>query len=153
MSTILVLGIGNLTRGDDAVGRHVVRALRARGLPDEVVVEELRGELASLIEAWSEREALVVVDATQSGSPPGEIQCFDVASRPLPADTLHCSTHAMGLSEAIELSRAMGTLPRKCVVVGVEGRWFEHGANLTDAVRDAVKPAADIVMARLRAWT
>jgi hydrogenase maturation protease len=52
----------------------------------------------------------------------------------------HGSTHAFGVGEAIELARALGRLPRRVLVYGVEGREFAAGEGLSPAVAAAVEP-------------
>jgi hydrogenase maturation protease len=64
---------------------------------------------------------------------------------PLPAGVFRSSTHAFGVGDAVELARALGRLPRRVVVYGVEGAGFESGAPLSPAVAAAV----DDVVSRL----
>ncbi len=56
------------------------------------------------------------------------------------------SSHGLGLAEAVELARALGQLPRSCVVYAIEGESFAVGAPLSPPVATAV---ADVA-ARLR---
>ena len=44
----------------------------------------------------------------------------------------------MGVADAIELARALGELPVRCVVYAVEGQSFETGAPLSARVEAAV---------------
>jgi len=60
----------------------------------------------------------------------------------LPRHAFGLSTHGLGLAEAIELARALGALPPRCVVYAIEGASFEAGAPLTPAVSDAVADVA-----------
>jgi hydrogenase maturation protease len=134
----VVIGIGNPDRRDDGAGLEVARRLRER-LPDSVRVLERSGEATALIEAWEGPDRVVIIDAMASGAEPGLVQRFDVRARPLPTQVLRCSTHDLGLSEAIELSRRLGTLPSSVVVYGIEGADFGHGRGLSPSVARAVK--------------
>ena len=81
----------------------------------------------------------MLVDAVRSGAAPGTSTASTVADRPLPAGLRSStSTHAVGIGEAIELARALGRLPRRLVVYGVEGRRFDAGAALSPDVAAAV---------------
>ena len=60
-------------------------------------------------------------------------------------------THALGLAAVVELARALGRLPERVVVVGVEAERFDHGVPLSPAVAAAVTPAADAVASALLA--
>jgi hydrogenase maturation protease len=138
----LFIGIGNPLRGDDAAGLLAARALRARE-PDGVEVLELEGEPVDLIEAWAGAEAVVVADAVASGGEPGEVRRIDAVAGPLPAALAGASTHAMGLTEAVELARALDRLPSRLLVYGIEAASFETGADPTPTVRAAAERVAE----------
>ena len=59
-------------------------------------------------------------------------------SRPLPAVFSRSSTHSFGVAEAVELARALGRLPARVVVFGIEGRDFTPGEGLSPDVDAAV---------------
>jgi hydrogenase maturation protease len=125
----VVIGIGNALRGDDAAGVEVASRLQG------VACEE---EPSRLIEAWEGWDAAILVDTVVSGAPPGTLHRFDASDAPIPAHGLRSSTHAIGLAETIELARALGRLPKRLVVYGVEGASFAAGAPLSPAVEEAV---------------
>lgn len=137
----LVLGIGNDDRGDDAAGRLVVRALRGM-LPGNVDLIEESGEAAALIGRLETVDAAYLVDACASGAPAGTVRRFDVARTALPESVFGLSTHGFGLSAAVELARALGGLPRHCIVYAIEGASFDIGSGPSPAVVDAVQEVA-----------
>ena len=67
---ISVIGIGNDTRGDDAVGLVVVRQLQHE-VSDDITVQEVHGEGISLLDRWRDTDAVVLIDASTSGVAPG----------------------------------------------------------------------------------
>ena len=134
---VLVIGVGNPYRRDDAAGREAVRRLRDRA-PHVIATLEHDGEGTSLMEAWQGVDLVIVVDAVSSGAPPGTVQRFDVRSEPLPAAILRDSTHAVGVPDAVELARALGRLPPRLIVYGIEGRAFDAGEALSPEVERAV---------------
>lgn len=138
----LVLGVGNLDRGDDAAGRVVARRLRG-ALPTEIEVAEVNGETAMLLEKLDGAADAYLVDACASGAPPGTIRRFDLHDAPLPQGLFGLSTHGLGLAEAIELARALGQLPPRCILYAIEGACFDVGASLSPSVADAVDEAAE----------
>jgi len=147
MSRWVVIGVGNALRGDDAAGLHVARRLRERGWEN---MHESSGETASLMELWQGVDAVLLADAAQSGAPPGTITRLDASTQPLPAAFLHCSTHAFGLAEAVELSRSLGTLPPKVIVFAIEGQTFEHGAPLSPEVERGVMETVNQIEAEVK---
>jgi len=142
-SGLRVVGLGNAMRGDDAVGLIVARHLREL-LPAADVIER-SGEPAGLLEALGEgAEAVVLVDAVLSGGLPGEVHRLDASDVALPI-AASASTHGLGLAETIELGRALGRLPARLLVYGIEGRSLELGAPLSPEVASAaVVVAAEI---------
>lgn len=135
-----IVGLGNAMRGDDAVGPVVVRRLREL-LPAADVLER-SGEPADLLEVLGDGvEEVVLVDAVSSGAPPGEVHRFDASVVALPF-AAGASTHGLGLAETIELGRALGRLPPRLLVYGIEGRAFELGAPLSPEVASAAAAVA-----------
>jgi hydrogenase maturation protease len=141
----LVIGLGSPDRGDDAVGRAVARAVAAL-LPDVAVVDH--EDPTGLLEVWAGHHPVVLVDAVRSGAPAGTVHTLETGQAAPPvtsgawAHSGYGSTHAVGIAEMVELGRALGRLPERLVVVGVEAEDFAHGAPLTPRVAEAVPVAA-----------
>ena len=145
VAEILLIGVGNPLRGDDAVGAQVAKLLRARNHPSIRVIEH-DGEGASLMEAWTGVKTVIVVDAVSSASPPGTIYRFDAAQQPLPGNFFRHSTHAFGLHEAVELSRALDRLPRQLIVYGIRAKSLEIGAPLSHEAETAVREVVERIL-------
>ena len=141
-----VIAVGNPLRADDGAGVEVVRRLAGR-VPAGVRLIELGGEPAELLDAWDELGTVVVVDAVRTGGEPGTVHHFDASTEPLPARTGSASTHGLGLAEALELGRALGRLPGRVVVVGIEAEDRTLGGELSRPVQDAIEDAAATVLA------
>ena len=136
-----VIGVGNRWRSDDAAGLIVADRLRSTGI--EVV--DCEGEPITLIAAFRDEDAVVIVDAVSSGAEPGTVHRLDAAEGPLPAELFAASTHHLGVPDALELARALDRLPAVCVVIGIEAARFEAGDELSPAVEAAVDAAATAV--------
>jgi len=135
---MLVLCCGHPDRGDDAAGPLVARRLREMGMD----AREHTGDALSLIDAWQDMDEVVLVDAVVTGKRPGTVSAWDALTAPLAARTRMGSSHALGLAEAIALSRTMGGLPRRLTLVGIEARRFELGQPPSKAVLRGVARAA-----------
>jgi len=138
---ILLIGVGNPLRGDDAAGALVAKLIRDRNCPSFCVVEQ-NGEGISLMEAWASEQRVIVVDAVSSDFSPGTIFRFEVTQEPLRGDLFRNSTHAFGLPEAVELSRALDRLPHQLVIYGIQAKSFEIGTALSDEVETAAREVA-----------
>jgi hydrogenase maturation protease len=133
---LLVVGIGNRDRGDDAVGPVVCDLVRAAGLP-RVRTLVLEGSVLDLPMHWGADDRVVIVDAAAPAGQPGRIVDVDgLADRLVAPSTV--STHSIDVGAAIELARALDRMPAELSIVGVEGGSFEFGADLTEEVAHAV---------------
>jgi len=135
---MLILGCGNRQRGDDAAGILAAERLRARGIGAEVCV----GQPSELIEAWSGADDVIVIDAVVSGSPAGTVHEWDGRHSP-PFATSAGSTHGLGVAHAIELARALGGLPSRLRVYGIEGKTFEIGSAISPEVERGVEEVVE----------
>jgi hydrogenase maturation protease len=140
-SRLIVIGLGNAFRGDDAAGLAV-----ARGLGDDPRVVVHEGEPIGLLDAWEGADEVIVVDAARSGAVPGTVHRLDGLAGP---SGLRGSTHAFGLAETLELARALGRAPARVTVYGIEGDRFTAGEELSEAVRAAVEEVRDELRERL----
>ena len=144
----MVIGVGNDLRADDAAGLEVARRLR-----DEpgIAVNVHGGEAIDLLELWSGTDAVVLVDTMRTGEATGTIHRFDATSNPVPLPLRGCSSHAIGVAEAIELARTLGSLPQQVIVYGIEGARFALASELSDEVERTIDPLADAVREEARA--
>ena len=134
----LFIGVGNEHRRDDAVGLHVARRLRALRLPGLDVVEH-HGDLTRLLDLWSSRERVFGTDAARSGAEPGTIHRVELPDEGLSASVRRTSTHSVGMGEAVELARTLGSLPARLVIYGIEGADFDPGEGLSRLVERALE--------------
>ncbi|WP_372592631.1 hydrogenase maturation protease [Actinotalea sp.] len=152
--TWLVVGLGNADRGDDAVGPVVAAGIAGLGMDGvDVLVHE---DPTGLLDLWLAYDGVVVVDAIRTGAPPGTIVTMEVGPRAGPvadkawARTGRGGTHAFGLAAAIELGRALGRLPDRLVVVGVEVAVTDHRPGLSREVHRALHQIQSEVVAVTR---
>lgn len=136
--SLLVVGVGNSSRGDDGIGPAVVEAISAR--PDLAGVETVvaAGDLSDLVVTWGPDRDVVIIDAMTGGGPPGTIRVVDGLRDPLPVSNRPLSSHGFGLVDTLELARLLGRLPRSLTIVAVELGETGTLTPLTDPVRVAV---------------
>ncbi|MBA4062760.1 MAG: hydrogenase maturation protease [Isosphaera sp.] len=150
---VLVAGIGNVFRGDDAFGCEVVRLLVGRALPPGVRVRDFgtRGhDLAyALLDGY---DAVILVDAVRRDGEPGSLHTLELDPAD-PGGEDPPGTHGVDLPGACRLVRAMGGTPPPLYLVGCVPADFggedEGAMGLTDPVAAAVEPAAARVVALL----
>jgi hydrogenase maturation protease len=145
---VVVIGCGNLLRGDDAVGPCLVRLLWDQGVPDDGVVL-VDGGTAGMDVSFKMRGArkVVIVDAAATGSPPGTI--FEVPAEELedlPAlEGLH--SHAFRWDHALAFGRWLlgEEYPDDITVFLIEAASVDFGAELSPSVERSMRQVADRV--------
>ncbi len=143
----VVIGVGNRWRGDDGAGLEAAAVLAS---DPGMTVHEHEGDGTGLLELWAGADAVVLIDAIHGGAAPGDLHRLDVSDAPLRHAAAHPSSHAIGVAEAIELSRALGSLPRRVVVCGVEGAAFATGRGLSPVVANRIPMLASMVRDEVR---
>jgi hydrogenase maturation protease len=144
---LIIIGVGNRHRGDDGAGPAVSAYLRDKA-PKGARVVDRDGEAARLIETWKDADAVILIDAVSSNAPPGTIHEIDAGESTVPPDLFACSTHSFGVAEAVELSRALGSLPGVFWIYGIEGAEFAAGADFSAEVKAAIEDTGRRVLER-----
>lgn len=133
--SILVAGIGNSFRCDDRAGllvsEFISDAINYTPFEALIDVKKLSGEGAELIQEWEGYDCVYLADASQAFGSPGKLTRIDTRESPLKQDYFHYSSHNFSLAEAVELSRQLGTIPKKLIVFAIEGLNFSFGMNVT----------------------
>ncbi len=124
----LVVGVGNVLRGDDGFGVVVARRLACRpDLPSGATVTEVGiGGIGLVHELLDGYDALLIVDAVDRGDPPGTLSLLE----PRVPDLAHWSAdqradfladmHMTTPRRALVLARALGTLPPEVYLLGCQ---------------------------------
>jgi len=150
---VLVIGCGNLLRGDDAAGPVLVRRMWDRGLPEGVLCAD--GGTGGMDVAFQMRGVpkVILVDACTSGSEPGTL--FEVPGRevenlpPLAGINLH----AFRWDHAIAFARWLlkDDYPAHVTAYLIEGERFDVGEPLSPKVDAAIDRLVDLLLTKLTA--
>lgn len=145
---ILVLGLGQSLRGDDAAGLEAVRLWQEK-FPEtagrvRVELSELPG--LALLDLLEGMDAAILVDAVQSSASTGTVICLgpdELASFTPDAG----SAHGWGVAETLQLGRSLVPSLANCrvMLIGIAGGQFSMGAGLSPEVRTALEKVADVV--------
>ena len=129
----LVIGIGNLLRGDDGVGGLLAEEVGGRSV--QQLTPELAAELAEL-------EVVVFIDAwlAPAGAKPQLVEVLPAAGAP--------DTHRLEPAHLLAISQALYGRAPEAHLLQVPATGFGHGTALSPELR-AVLPAA---RALLRQW-
>jgi hydrogenase maturation protease len=147
---IVVIGVGNEFRRDDGIGPAVAVAVDALELPGVTGLVS-GGEPVELMDAWTDADLAIVVDALRCASPtPGRIHRIR-SDGGLPSGPGSASSHGFGLPAAVDLAAALDRAPRQLVVFAVEAAEFGLGPGLSPSLARAVPGLVRAVAAEIAA--
>ena len=132
-----IIGIGNVFRGDDAVGLHLIRHLKPR-LDPAVTVAALHDTVAPLLDYLAPGRHLLLMDAVRGLSSPGSIYEIDLLALPREKLPPIASNHLIDLPTIIGLAEAVGQLPASLTLFGIEAACVDRGAPLSAPVLQAM---------------
>jgi len=137
---VLIIGVGNAYRRDDAAGLIAARQLweAAQGA---ATLREVGGEGGDLLDAWTGADTAILFDAVCSGAPAGTVLRIDGRAETISPGLFRYSTHAFSVAEAIGLARVLNRLPPRLIVLGIEGERFDAGRGLSPDVERGVEEA------------
>jgi hydrogenase maturation protease len=126
----LIIGIGNPSRGDDALGSLCIERLQALQLPDTELLTDFQLQIEYVLDLLG-REEVIFVDAAASGAEP-------YAFGPLAAQADHSvTTHVVSPSALLATSQQInGHLPPNTYLLAIRGYSFELGEPLSAQAAD-----------------
>lgn len=133
---VVIVGCGNLLRGDDGVGPVLIRELFAVELPHDVVLVD--GGTAGMDVAFKMRGAAeaILIDASSTGSKPGtlfRIPGEEVENLP-PLEGIH--SHAFRWDHSLALAHWLlgEEFPKKVTVFLIEAQNLSIGDPMSESV-------------------
>lgn len=152
---ILVAGIGNAWLRDDGFGSEVAGVLAERELPDGVQVMDFgSGGLDLAYEVMRGYDALILIDVSRQGSPPGTLYVMEAREEDVDGeieDGQMLDPHGMDPLTVLRFIKYVGGWPGSVYVVACEPQAVEDvGLGLSEPVRGAVDLAVNVVLDTVR---
>jgi len=137
-------------RGDDEVGLEISRRWRdsqGADYPQHTIeAETAESPGLTLLGLIAGLDAAILVDAVQSGAPPGTLHKLTEEDL-LDFSAGTGSAHRWGTAETLSLGRKLAPegLPERIIIIGVEAVQFTLGEGLSPAVRNAIPEALEMI--------
>ena len=147
-----MLGLGNVLLRDEGAGVRALERLEARyGLPPEVQILDGGTMGLDLLPYVEQVSALMILDAVQTGQPPGSLVRLEGNELPA-ALALKLSVHQVGFQELLAASLFRGTMPERIVLWGIEPAAIEWGLDLSPSVASALDKLVECAVQELHNW-
>lgn len=147
----VIIGIGSLLRGDDAIGIRVAEAIEREALPPDVKVVTTTAAGLALLDLLTGYDRALIIDAIQTRQgKPGDVYRLGLEDLPAP---LHSFTvHDVSLRSALDIGQKMGLpLPGETVIFAIEvADVTPLRESCTSEVEGAISKAVDLVLNELR---
>ena len=153
MKTV-VLGIGNTLLCDDGVGIYALNQLQS-DWNVESAVEFIDGGTLSftLTEVLYNADNLIVIDAAQLGTSPGNVKVFTNEDMDDFVSNGKCSSvHEVSLAELLDMARLLDSLPNKRALIGVQPERVDWSAQPTEAILKSIPLVCREATNLLAAW-
>ena len=147
----VIIGIGSLLRGDDAIGIRVAEAIEREALPPDVKVVTTTAAGLALLDLLTGYERALIIDAIQTRQgKPGEV--YRLGLNDLPAPLHSFTVHDVSLRSALDIGRKMGLpLPVETVIFAVEvADVTPLHESCTPQVEGAISKAVSLLLKELR---
>lgn len=133
---IHIIGIGS-PFGDDRLGWEAAQSLRGSAVFQSVLYSQVQISVldrpgAMLPLHWRRDDIVILLDAICSGAAPGTRHCFDAQN--FPGTHRPDSSHGFGIASAIGLARALGNMPARLLLRGIESDPAWEGFSLSPVV-------------------
>jgi hydrogenase maturation protease len=149
---ILVMGLGNVLLRDEGVGvRALERLVERYALPKEVQALDGGTMGLDLLPYVERASALLILDAVQTGQPPGSLVRLEGDEIPATL-ALKLSVHQVGFQELLAASLFRGTMPARIVLWGIEPATIEWGLDLSPPVAAALDELVERAVQELHSW-
>ena len=151
VSKVAIIGIGNILLGDDGVGPYVVRTLEASyEFGPDVQVLDVGTPALDFIDNLVGMDAAILVDSVENERPAGTITLYRKEDILRHGISVRMDPHSPALGESLLTADLMGICPKGVLLVGITGRSYDAGCELSPEAKNAVDLAIDVVRAELR---
>ena len=147
MERKVVLGIGNILNSDEGLGVQALQALDAE-FRESADVEFIDGGTLglNLLDLVEECSHLLILDAANTGRPPGTL--IELAREEIPLFSgIKMSQHQLTFQEVLGLANIRDRLPGQLHFIGIQPDCLEIGLDLSDTVKERLP---DMIMAATR---
>lgn len=147
---IVILGVGNELRSDDAVGVLVARRLAGLDLGEGVEVLEGHTGGLNLLFDIEDADWAIVVDAVDMGREPGQVEVFEAGEADVRVVERTASLHHVALADVLQLAEMMG-VDTRVTLVGIQPQLTLPGEGLSVPVAARVEEVVELVRGMVEA--
>jgi len=151
-NSILVLGVGNPFRHDDGIGPAVIARLQTEtSLPDVDLLDGGTDGLA-LMDYMQGYERVLIVDAVNMGTSPGDIRIFSPQDAVLSVSSDALSTHGFGLAEVVALMDKLN-MRVNLKILGIQAKDVSFGEGFSPELEGKIDDVLKLITKTIDHWS
>ncbi len=142
---MLLIGVGNEFRGDDAIGISVMESMRKK-YPElgEYIIEQ--SDLMQLLSIWDDKDLLIVDAIRSSQLDLGDIFSSSSADEIMKMTDVLFSTHGIDLAHVLAIGKSINKMPKSIFFIGINGKNWNIGDAISSEVIKAEKEVKKIIL-------
>ena len=153
MKKVLVMGIGNTLLQDDGVGVHVTELFKSSHEPTPNLDVIDGGTIGlSLLPEIEDADAVIIVDASEIGEPPGAMRIFRNQEIDQQLSGKRRSVHEVALYDLFSAAAIRGRSPRERVLIAIQPACTEWGLDPTPEVKASIPLACEAIATLTNRW-
>jgi hydrogenase maturation protease len=138
-----VIGIGNMLRGDDAVGPMVIEELlKCKDLPATLI--DAGSDAFTVLEHLIGKDPLLIIDCAKMGKTPGDIVEFDISDGNIAYAEKAVSLHGFGFGDVYKMAKEIGPVA-PCKIIGVEPKEIAFDMQISEDVKNSIPKIINLV--------
>ncbi|TET72456.1 hydrogenase maturation protease, partial [Candidatus Bathyarchaeota archaeon] len=151
---VLIAGVGNRLMGDDGFGPRVIDLLSSAPLPENVEVRDVGTAGLAIATDLSDYDLVVFIDSVNVEGETGRLYKWDIVEGSMGdvAELSRFTLHEVGLDGLLKLSKAMGTLPPRVILIGCKPESLKPGLELSPEVEEVLHKAAEMALDAVSAF-
>jgi hydrogenase maturation protease len=153
VSSVAIIGNGNLMMGDDGIGPRLISELQGSGLGADLVDMGTGG--MQLVHVLARYDSVIIIDSADMGVSAGEARVFLPEEVVSLKETRAYSLHDWDLMRSIEISRQLEEAPEKILILAVQPASLKMGEGLSPEIEKGIPGYIEEVtraVETLRAW-
>ena len=138
-----VIGIGNMLRGDDAIGPLVIEELlKCKDLPATLI--DAGSDAFTVLEHLIGKDPLLIIDCAKMGKEPGDICEFNISNANFSHVEKAVSLHGFGFGDVYKMAKGMGPVA-PCKVIGIEPKEIAFDIEISEEVKKSIPKIINLV--------
>jgi len=132
-----VIGLGNILKGDDGIGPHIIEELEKTSLSFPIQLCDAGSDAFTILDHLIGSEPVIIIDCARMGKKPGTVKKILTKDIELLPSGVGMSLHGYSLAEIWKIAQSMG-IKKNLAIIGVEPDSIQFNTGLSEVVKNSI---------------